>query len=90
MKRLKTFKQVRHDDNTSNDPNAIPLEEINGKKNSFLIYSFCFIFFIFPSHYLIYSIILLLFFPELLYILSVLFKCSVNMHKIFYRKTILR
>lgn len=33
MKRLKTFKQVRPTEGTSNDPNAIPLEDIGGKSH---------------------------------------------------------
>lgn len=33
MKRLKTFKQVRPTEGTSNDPNAIPLEAIGGKSH---------------------------------------------------------
>lgn len=33
MKRLKTFKQMRRGDSIPNDPNAIPLEEINGERH---------------------------------------------------------
>lgn len=40
MKRLKTFKQMRRGDSIPNDPNAIPLEEINGERCS--VHSFPF------------------------------------------------